>query len=178
VLAIGVWLGVLRGIFALPPGLDGVSWHAHEMLFGYVGAVVAGFLLTAVRNWTGTETATGPTLAALALLWLAARLAPWLGAPRPGFAALDIAFFPMLALSLRRALWSGGRAKMPRSTPSHTPMARAATRPAARKKGRKPSARRLMCAGAVGGCLDIPILLIIRISTFSGSLTFHLPCPL
>jgi uncharacterized protein involved in response to NO len=107
VLAIGVWLGVLRGIFALPPGLDGVSWHAHEMLFGYVGAVVAGFLLTAVRNWTGMETATGPRLAGLALLWLAARIALWLGAPLPVFAALDIAFFPMLALSLRRALWSG-----------------------------------------------------------------------
>lgn len=107
VLAIGVWLGVLRGNLALAPGLDGVSWHAHEMLFGYVGAVVAGFLLTAVRNWTGTETATGPTLAGLALLWLAARLVPWLGAPLPLFAALDIAFFPLLALSLRRALWSG-----------------------------------------------------------------------
>jgi uncharacterized protein involved in response to NO len=107
VLAIGVWLGVLRGYFALAPGLDPVAWHAHEMLFGYVGAVVAGFLLTAVRNWTGIETASGIRLAALALLWLAARLAPWLGVPLAVFAVLDIAFFPMLALSLRRALWSG-----------------------------------------------------------------------
>ncbi|MHB1233906.1 MAG: NnrS family protein [Burkholderiales bacterium] len=52
-----------------------VYWHAHEMIFGYGMAVVAGFLLTAVRNWTNMPTLHGWPLAALALLWLAARLA-------------------------------------------------------------------------------------------------------
>src|SRR6476661_7361454 len=49
-------------------------WHAHEMLFGYTIAVIAGFLLTAVRNWTGMQTASGGALMALALLWLVGRL--------------------------------------------------------------------------------------------------------
>jgi uncharacterized protein involved in response to NO len=52
----------------------GMAWHAHEMLFGYAFAVIAGFLLTAVRAWTGRPTPTGLALAAIVLLWLAARL--------------------------------------------------------------------------------------------------------
>src|SRR6188768_3040971 len=55
-------------------------WHAHEMLFGFTLAVVVGFLFTAGRNWTGLPTPTGAGLAALAALWLAARvlvLTPW-----------------------------------------------------------------------------------------------------
>ncbi len=75
------------------------TWHAHEMIFGYSTAVVAGFLLTSVRNWTGTDTATGGRLVLLTLLWLAGRLAPaipdlsgWL------IALIDIAFLPVLAV--------------------------------------------------------------------------------
>src|SRR6185503_4910689 len=49
-------------------------WHAHEMLFGYAFAVIAGFLLTAVRVWTGRPTPSGAPLAAIAGLWLAARI--------------------------------------------------------------------------------------------------------
>jgi uncharacterized protein involved in response to NO len=56
------------------PGAN-LYWHAHEMLFGYAFAVIAGFLLTAVRVWTGRPTPTGPALAVIALLWLAARVA-------------------------------------------------------------------------------------------------------
>lgn len=52
----------------------GFIWHAHEMLFGYTLAVVAGFLFTAIRVWTGQPTPTGPVLAAIALLWIAGRL--------------------------------------------------------------------------------------------------------
>ena len=55
-----------------------VGWHSHEMLFGYTGAVFAGFLLTAVRNWTGVNTPSGAPLALLATLWLAGRVVPWL----------------------------------------------------------------------------------------------------
>jgi uncharacterized protein involved in response to NO len=60
--------------------LAGPVWHAHEMLFGFALAVIVGFLFTAGRNWTNQPTPTGPPLAALALLWLAARvlvLTPW-----------------------------------------------------------------------------------------------------
>ena len=52
-LAMIVWIAMLSGHDVLPSAFDPVSWHAHEFLFGYLGAVVAGFMLTAVPNWTG-----------------------------------------------------------------------------------------------------------------------------
>jgi uncharacterized protein involved in response to NO len=77
-------------------------WHSHEMLFGYTVAVIAGFLLTAVRNWTDMPTPGGKALAGLVLLWLAGRIAPFVGDDLPDWmiAALDIAFLPILAISL------------------------------------------------------------------------------
>jgi len=77
-------------------------WHSHEMLFGYTVAVIAGFLLTAVRNWTDMPTPGGKALAGLVLLWLAGRIVPFLGAELPDWliATLDIAFLPILAISL------------------------------------------------------------------------------
>lgn len=103
----GAWLAILAGSLAPPGYYLGTTWHAHEMLFGYVGAVIAGFLLTAVRNWTGMPTPTGVRLAALVGIWLAARLAPFLALPGVLIAALDLAFFPLLALALVRPLWRG-----------------------------------------------------------------------
>lgn len=102
-----LWLGLLFGWVAPPSYLAGTNWHAHEMLFGYTVAVVAGFLLTAARNWSGLPTAAGPLLAALVGLWLAARIAPWAQAPAGLIAVLDVAFFPALAASLWRPLWQG-----------------------------------------------------------------------
>lgn len=82
-----------------------VGWHSHEMLFGYSVAVIAGFLLTAVRNWTGTDTLTGTPLAMLALLWLLARIAPFIPSMPPvGIALLDLAFLPLLAVALYQPL--------------------------------------------------------------------------
>ena len=77
-------------------------WHGHEMLFGYTVAVIAGFLLTAVRNWTDLPTPGGNALAALVLLWLAGRIAPFAAGllPRGIIAALDVAFLPVLAVTL------------------------------------------------------------------------------
>ncbi len=49
-IAIGLWIGMLSGFDLLPTRFDPVSWHAHEFLFGYLGVIVAGFLLTAVPN--------------------------------------------------------------------------------------------------------------------------------
>jgi uncharacterized protein involved in response to NO len=72
-LSILSWVARYAGI--LPAGrLSTPAWHGHEMLYGYTMAVVAGFLFTAVRNWTGRPTPTGATLMALAALWLAGRV--------------------------------------------------------------------------------------------------------
>jgi uncharacterized protein involved in response to NO len=76
-----------------------MAWHAHEMMFGFAAAVLTGFLFTAARNWTGLPTPTGAALAALAALWLAARVLLLSG---PGWLAaiVDVAFLPAVAASL------------------------------------------------------------------------------
>ena len=61
-----LWLLALAGMVRSTDYLAGSVWHAHEMIFGFAVAVIAGFLLTAVGNWTGRETATGSSLIALA----------------------------------------------------------------------------------------------------------------
>ena len=58
-----------------------IAWHAHEMIFGYAMAVVAGFLLTAVQNWTGCQTLRGGALLTLFLFWLIARIMPFIDNP-------------------------------------------------------------------------------------------------
>lgn len=73
--AMVLWIAMLTGRLALPTAFDLVSWHAHEFLFGYLGAIIAGFLLTAVPNWTGRLPVTGWALGGLVVLWLAGRLA-------------------------------------------------------------------------------------------------------
>lgn len=75
VLSLLLWLGVLAGHCSLPTAFDPVVWHAHEMLFGFALAAVAGFVLTAVPHWTGRPVLSGIPLALLVLLWLAGRLA-------------------------------------------------------------------------------------------------------
>jgi uncharacterized protein involved in response to NO len=66
-------------IHPLPDNLNTRWWHGHEMVFGYAMAVIAGFLLTAVGNWTNQQTASGFLLAGIACLWLLARVAPFTG---------------------------------------------------------------------------------------------------
>lgn len=107
VVALPLWLAVLRGWLPAAPYYAGTTWHAHAMLFGYGTAVIAGFLLTASRNWTGIETASGAELGGLVGLWLAGQLAPWLPLPGPLIAVVDLAFPLVLALSLVKPLWLG-----------------------------------------------------------------------
>jgi uncharacterized protein involved in response to NO len=106
VVMVPLWLAVIGG--NLPPNayLQPSAWHAHEMIWGFVIAVVAGFLLTAVGNWTQRETATGAPLAGLVLLWLAGRLAMLFAGelPRGVPAAVDLAFLPVLGGVLARPL--------------------------------------------------------------------------
>lgn len=82
-------------------------WHAHEMVFGFAVAVIAGFLLTAAQNWTKRTTARGAGLFVLAGLWTAGRVAPLLGGVIPAavIAFIQLAFLPVLALTLFRVLY-------------------------------------------------------------------------
>lgn len=73
-LAMVLWLGMLGGFISLPIKIDPVSWHAHEFLFGYLGAIIAGFLLTAIPSWTGRPPVTGPRLAVLVVMWILGRV--------------------------------------------------------------------------------------------------------
>lgn len=94
------WLGQLLFGLPFPSRLPAQAWHAHEMLFGYTTAVIAGFLLTAVQNWTGQKTARRARLLGLAILWFCGRLATTFSALLPAWlaAAVDLAFLPVLAL--------------------------------------------------------------------------------
>jgi uncharacterized protein involved in response to NO len=97
-IVVGLWVGALSGAVTLPTSFDPLAWHRHEMLFGYLGAVIAGFLMTAIPNWTGRLPIAGGRLAALAGLWLAARLAVLFSAiVGPAVAmALDVGFLLVL----------------------------------------------------------------------------------
>lgn len=106
-LAMALWS---VGLFALDSGkmlagvpqfvtVNGTFWHSHEMLFGFAAAVVAGFLLTAVQNWTGQRATHGKSLLTLTLVWLAARVLVLCGDAVPWWltAIVDMAFLPMVA---------------------------------------------------------------------------------
>ncbi len=90
------------------PG-PGIVWHAHEMIFGYAFAVIAGFLLTAVRAWTGRPTPTGAMLAALAALWLVARALAFVSLPLAAWAGALFAL--ALALAIGRPLVAAGNTR-------------------------------------------------------------------
>ncbi|ASI67461.1 short-chain dehydrogenase [Diaphorobacter nitroreducens] len=106
-LAVPLWIAIFLGRIQVPLAMSPLLWHAHEMLFGFAAGVVVGFLLTAVKAWTGLETARGPLLGALALLWLAARLAS-LVAPYAVYATLDMLLLPAVAAVLLRVLIKAG----------------------------------------------------------------------
>lgn len=106
-IAIPLWVLFFNQHIALAPVLPGVIWHGHEMLFGFASAVVVGFLLTAVRAWTGLATLSQWPLAALALLWLSARISLLCG---PAWLAisLDLLFLPLAAIALGQVLIQSG----------------------------------------------------------------------
>ena len=108
-LAMALWVPMLSGALVLPTAFDPVSWHAHEFLFGYLGAVIAGFLLTAVPNWTGRLPIVGWRLGALAALWIAGRVAVAISAAMPpaAVAAIDLAFPLALAAAIGREIVAG-----------------------------------------------------------------------
>jgi len=93
------WMGFFYGGWPLPLGVSPFRWHAHEMLFGLIPAAIAGFLLTAVTNWTGAPPLKGRGLLALVLLWVAGRGVMWTAGWLPGslVAVVDLAFLIVLA---------------------------------------------------------------------------------
>jgi uncharacterized protein involved in response to NO len=99
---IAVWVPVFAAGMAFGGYYGQIQWHSHEMIFGYTIGVIAGFLLTAVRNWTGRATPTGGYLAALAGLWLLGRILPFFAGIFPGWliAFVDLAFLPALAVAI------------------------------------------------------------------------------
>ena len=106
---LGHWLAALAHGLGGSGYFDPLLWHGHELLFGYAAAVIAGFLLTAVQNWTGLPTPRNLPLILLALLWLVGRVAVALPAELlPGWlvAGLDLAFLPLLALAIGRPIWA------------------------------------------------------------------------
>ena len=115
VVAIALWLCVLAGKIHIPSVFEGVAWHRHEMLFGFVGAVVAGFLLTAIPNWTGRLPIAGKPLLTLFGLWAAARLAVMFSR-LIGFwpaAILDVGFFAALGLLAAREVLASKNRNLP-----------------------------------------------------------------
>lgn len=112
-LAVPTWVLVFTGHANWTPGMSPLLWHAHEMLFGFAAAVIVGFLMTAGKAWTGLPTPRGGALGALALLWLAARIAALAG-PYPLYAVLDLALLPIVAIVLVRVLLrAGNRRNLP-----------------------------------------------------------------
>ena len=102
-IAVPVWLAAWAHGYSLRGPLPALFWHGHEMVFGFGMAAVAGFLLTAIPNWTGRMPLRGMPLALLALLWLAGRIAMLV----PGAALLDLAFPVALIGVVARELIAG-----------------------------------------------------------------------
>jgi uncharacterized protein involved in response to NO len=103
------WLPALSGDMSIPTAFSARDWHVHELLYGYLPAVIAGFLLTAIPNWTGRLPLQGPPLAVLAMTWLAGRYAVtfsgsigWLGAT-----IVDVAFLALMTGAVVREIVAG-----------------------------------------------------------------------
>ena len=108
-LAMGLWIGMLSGIITLPTAFDLVAWHAHEFLFGYLSAVISGFLLTAIPNWTGRLPIVGWPLALLTGLWSLGRIAIAISEKLSPLTAaiLDLSMLLVLTFFLFREIESG-----------------------------------------------------------------------
>ncbi|MEN8196916.1 MAG: NnrS family protein [Pseudomonadota bacterium] len=113
VAVMAVWLAVLHGMSWEMAWLAPVQWHAHEMIFGFVAAALAGFLLTAVASWTGQRGYAGPPLMVLVAVWLGGRIVmiPGLGVPQSLAAAIDLAFLPTVAMAVAPSLIRAGNVR-------------------------------------------------------------------
>lgn len=106
-LAIPIWVLQVTGVINTPLAMPGLFWHQHEMLFGFLSAAIAGFLLTAVCVWTQTERTHGVRLMLLWGVWLAGRLLLALGAELPDWLVqgVNLAFLPLVMLDAGWRIW-------------------------------------------------------------------------
>lgn len=109
VAAVALWIVMFATGAAVPSRFDPLAWHIHEMLFGFVMAAVAGFLLTAIPNWTGRRPVNGGMLAALAGLWLLGRITCLVSALVPAWLAVaaDLSFPVALVGVVTREIVAG-----------------------------------------------------------------------
>ncbi len=107
VLAVPIWMVMYGHGLTTGSHLQAMDWHGHEMLFGFAGAIIVGFLFTAVKNWTNQDTPIGWPLAALALVWFTARVLLMTGWSEVG-AALDVLFYLLAAAGIGRPLIRSG----------------------------------------------------------------------
>lgn len=105
-IAPALWVAALAGVDPLHLQLS-MEWHAHEMLFGYAGAIVAGFLTTSIPNWTGRMPIIGGPLAALAGVWVAGRIAMLVASQSIAAALIDSAFLILFAAVVWREIVAG-----------------------------------------------------------------------
>jgi uncharacterized protein involved in response to NO len=106
VLMVSAWVFFASGAAAAPVSWNSPAlWHAHEMIYGFTVAIIAGFLLTAVANWTGGAPVRQMHLALLCLVWAAGRVSFWYAyAPPAILSIIDLSFIPLLAGSLAAPL--------------------------------------------------------------------------
>lgn len=115
VVVVSLWVLTLAGRMELPTTFDPLGWHRHEMLFGYLGGAIAGFLMTAIPNWTGRLPMAGARLAGLAGLWLAARVAVLFSSYTGPVLALilDVGFLTTLAFVAGREVIAARNRNLP-----------------------------------------------------------------
>src|ERR1700694_189850 len=108
-LAILVWLPVFHGEITLTSAFAPRDWHVHEMLYGYLPAVMTGFLFTAIPNWTGRLPIQGKPLLTLVLVWIAGRVAVTISADIGWVAAflIDASFLTLVAAAATREILAG-----------------------------------------------------------------------
>lgn len=106
-LVIPVWVLQVTGTINMPLAMPGLFWHQHEMLFGFLSAAIAGFLLTAVCVWTQTERTHGFRLVLLWGVWMAGRLLLAFGADLPEWLVqgVNLAFLPLVMLDTGWRVW-------------------------------------------------------------------------
>lgn len=106
-LVVPAWVMQITGVIQLPLAMPGVLWHQHEMLFGFLSAAIAGFLLTAVCVWTQTNRTHGLMLVGLWGIWLAGRLLLAAGAGLPDWLVqgVNLAFLPLVMLDAGWRIW-------------------------------------------------------------------------
>ena len=109
VAAVLQWAAMFGGVLVWPPIADPLAWHRHEMIFGFAGAAVVGFMLTAIANWTGRPLLAGLPVLGLGALWLGARIALVAGAPVPAMIAEGLLFAAVAGFAAREIIVSGNR---------------------------------------------------------------------